>query len=120
MIRSPLQLQQRRVVSIEGTSGVELAERGDMRVVKAENLEQGIELLLSEQAEALIFDRPAIRHHIKLNPHLAVQLAPFTLAEETYGFVFKTGNPLRNPLNVSILRLQRLGDIKSIANKLLN
>ena len=119
-ISSPAQLQQRRVATIEGTSGVELAERGSMRVLKTENLTSGIELLLSEQAEALIFDRPAIRHHIKLNPHLAVQLAPFTLAEETYGFVFKTGNPLRNPLNVSILRLQRLGDIKSIANKLLN
>jgi polar amino acid transport system substrate-binding protein len=120
IIRSPAQLQQRRVATIEGTSGVELAERGSMRVLKTENLTSGIELLLSEQAEALIFDRPAIRHHIKLNPHLAVQLAPFTLAEETYGFVFKTGNPLRNPMNVSILRLQRLGEIKSIANKLLN
>ena len=120
MIRSPLQLQQRRVVSIEGTSGVELAERGGMRVVKAENLDHGIELLLSEQAEALIFDRPALRFHLKQNPQLSVQLAPFTLAEETYGFVFRTGNPLRNSLNVSILRLQRLGKIKSIADGLLN
>ena len=91
-----------------------------MRVLKTENLTRGIELVLSEQAEALIFDRPAIRHHIKQNPQLAVQLAPFTLAEETYGFVFKTGNPLRNPLNVSILRLQRSGKIKSIADGLLN
>ena len=61
-----------------------------------------------------------MRHHIKQNPHLPVQIALFTLAEETYGFVFKTGNPLRNSMNVSILRLQRLGEIKSIANKLLN
>jgi polar amino acid transport system substrate-binding protein len=119
-ISSPAQLQQRRVATIEGTSGVELAERGDMRVLKTENLTSGIELLLSEQAEALIFDRPDLRFHLKQNPELAVQLAPFTLAEETYGFVFKTGNSLRNPMNVSILRLQRLGNIKSIANKLLN
>lgn len=120
MINSPLQLQQRRVATIEGTSGVELAERGSMRVLKTKNLNHGIELLLSEQAEALIFDQPAMRHHIKQNPQLAVQLAPFTLAEESYGFVFKTGNPLRNALNVSILRLQRTGEIQSIANELLN
>ena len=120
MIRSPLQLQQRRVVTLEGTSGVELAERSGMRVVKAENLDQGIDLLLSDQAEALIFERPALRFHLKQNPQLAVQLAPFTLAEETYGFVFRSGNPLRNALNVSILRLQSSGKIKSIADGLLN
>ena len=45
-ISSPLQLQQRRVATIEGTSGVELAERGSMRVLKTENLTRGIELFL--------------------------------------------------------------------------
>ena len=91
-----------------------------MRVVKAENLDQGIDLLLSDQAEALIFELPALRFHLKQNPQLAVQLAPFTLAEENYGFVFRSGNPMRNSLNVSILRLQSSGKIKSIADGLLN
>ena len=53
-------------------------------------------------------------------PDLALRLAPFTLSEETYGFVIKPDSPLRTPMDVSILKLQRQGKVAAIANRLLD
>ncbi|MGB0286628.1 MAG: ion channel, partial [Synechococcus sp.] len=119
-ISAPAQLNGRRVAVVEGTSGMELAQRGDMRIVSATNLRSAVQLLVNQQADALIFDRPAIRYHLKNNPDLALRLAPFTLSEETYGFVIKPDSPLRTPMDVSILKLQRQGKVAAIANRLLD
>ena len=82
---------------VKGTSGMELAQRGDMRIVSATNLRSAVQLLVEQQADALIFDRPAIRYHLKNNPDLALRLAPFTLSEETYGFEINPDSPLARP-----------------------
>ena len=119
-ISTPEQLNGRRVAVVEGTSGMELAQRGDMRIVSATNLRSAVQLLVNQQADALIFDRPAIRYHLKNNPDLPLRLAPFTLSEETYGFVIKPDSPLRTPMDVSILKLQRQGKVATIANRLLD
>ncbi len=119
-ISVPAQLNGRRVAVVEGTSGIELAQRGDMRIVSAANLSSAVQLLVDQKADALIFDRPAIRYHLKNNPDLALRLASFTLSEETYGFVIKPDSPLRTPMDVSILKLQRQGKVAAIANRLLD
>ena len=119
-ITDPAQLSGQRGAVLEGTSGAELARQRNMRIVPAKTLTAAIDHVLMNRAEAVIFDRPAIRFHLKNNPELAVQLAPFTLAEQTYGFAFRTGDPLRTPLNISILKLQRSGAVEAISKRLLN
>ena len=119
-ITDPAQLSGQRAAVLEGTSGAELARQRNMRIVPAKTLTTAIDHVLMNRAEAVIFDRPAIRFHLKNNPELAVQLAPFTLAEQTYGFAFRTGDPLRTPLNISILKLQRSGVVEAISKRLLN
>jgi len=119
-ITDPAQLSGQRAAVLEGTSGAELARQRNMRIVPAKTLTAAIDHVLMDRAEAVIFDRPAIRFHLKNNPELAVQLAPFTLAEQTYGFAFRTGDPLRTPLNISILKLQRSGAVEAISKRLLD
>ena len=119
-ITDPAQLVGQRAAVLEGTSGAELASQRNMRIVPAKTLAAAIDHMLMNRAEAVIFDRPAIRYHLKNNPELAVQLAPFTLAEQTYGFAFRTGDPLRKPLNISILKLQRSGAVEAISKRLLD
>ena len=120
VIASPLQLKARRVAVVSGTSGMEVAEQGEMRLVPSADLKGAVQLLLEGQADALVFDEPAIRYYIKQNPQLALQVAPFNLGEETYGFALKANNPLRTPLNVSILRMQKMGELEAIDKKHLN
>ena len=120
IITNPLQLKTRRVAVVSGTSGMDMAEQDGMRLVPSADLKGAVRLLLEGQADALVFDEPAIRYYIKQNPQLALQLAPFNLGEETYGFALKANNPLRTPLDVSILRMQRTGKIEAIDEKHLN
>ena len=119
-VKDPGELALLRVAAVNGTSGMELAERRKLRIVAAESLDKGIEAVLNNTADALIFDRPALRYHLKLNPDLAVRVAPFTLAEETYGFVLRWDDRLRTPLDVSILKLQRQGLVEAMVNVLMN
>ena len=119
-INSPQQLNGRRVAVVEGTSGMDLAQREEMRIVPAPDLHSAVQLMLINQADALIFDRPAIRYYLKNNPDLALRLAPFSLSEETYGFAIQPGSPLRTPMDISILKLQRQGKVEAIANQLLD
>jgi len=119
-ISSAKDLSQRRVAVVQGTSGIRLAESGGMIKVSARDLNAAVTMVSNGQVDAMIFDRPAIRYYLRENPGLSVKLAPFTLAEETYGFAFKTGSPLNTPLDVSILKLQRNGDVERLTNQLLD
>jgi len=119
-IDSPKQLSSRRIAVVEGTDGMELAENREMRVVPAPNLDHAVQLVLDRKADALIFDRHSLRYHLKQHPNLAVRIAPFTLSDETYGFVLKPSSPLRTPMGVSILKLQQNGEAEAIADKFLD
>ena len=119
-IDSPQQLSGRRVAVVEGTDGMELAENREMRVVPAPSLDSAVQLVLDRKADALIFDRHSLRYHLKQNPDLAVRIAPFTLADETYGFVLAPNSQLRTRMGVSILKLQQSGVAEAIADKFLD
>ena len=95
-INDPRDLAPLRVAAVEGSSGMELAERRQFRIVATESLEQGVAAMLDQRADALVFVDSALRYQLKLNPGLALQMAPFALAEETYGFVLRWDN-LRTP-----------------------
>ena len=119
-IDSPQQLSGRRVAVVEGTDGMELAENREMRIVPAPSLDSAVQSVLDRKADALIFDRHSLRYHLKQNPDLAVRIAPFTLADETYGFVLTPNSELRTRLGVSILKLQQSGGAEAIADKFLD
>jgi polar amino acid transport system substrate-binding protein len=119
-IDSPQQLSGRRIAVVEGTDGMELAENREMRVVPAPSLDSAVQLVLDRKADALIFDRHSLRYHLKQNPDLAVRIAPFTLADETYGFVLAPNSKLRTRMGVSILKLQQSGEAEAITNNFLD
>jgi len=119
-INSPQQLSGRRVAVVEGTDGMHLADNREMRVVPAPSLESAVQLVLDRKADAFIFDRHSLRYHLKQNPNLAVRIAPFTLADETYGFALDPNSRLRTPMGVSILKLQQSGEAETIADMFLD
>ena len=118
-IRSAEALKEVRVGVVAGTSGEEIAKRGSMRTVPVASLVEAIALLEQGDVEAVVFDRPAIRYHLKKHPERKVRLAPFTLAEETYGFALPADSPLRTPLDVSVLKMQRASEIELITKRYL-
>ena len=118
-IHHPEDLKQRRVAVLEGSSGSEIAEDEGMLLVVAQTFDDAVQLVLNNDASAFIFDRPALRYYLKNPPDKPLKIAPFTLAEETYGFAFKTGSHLNTPMDVSILELQRTSAVETLTNSLL-
>ena len=70
--------------------------------------------------EGIIFDEAPLRHYLKENKESQLKLANFPLAIQTYGFVLPMGSPLRNPLNIELLGMERNGETERIENNLLN
>ena len=46
-------------------------------------------------------------------------MAPFSLANQTYGFVLPIDSPMRTPIDVVLLGMQRKGEVKQITDDLL-
>ena len=119
-ITKPKDLAGKRVAVVQGTDEIGLAGTFNMKQVLAKDLISAVGMLANGEADALIFDRPAIRYHLKNNPNLQLKLAPFTLSQESYGFVSKTGNKLNMPMNVSILKMQSNGVLEGLTKDVLN
>lgn len=85
-------------------------------MISVRTLPDAVQALVKRDVEAVIFDRPAIRYSLKFNPKSEVLLAGFNLAEETYGFVLQPNSPLRTPLEVCVLMMQRRNAVDKIVN----
>lgn len=113
-IQSAEGLRNRPVAVVKGTtsekwgrlSGASLSQQPTLQAAEAK-LEAG-------KVDAVIYDSPALRYYLSQNPQLDLKLAPFSLAQETYGFAMPTDSPLEMPLDVSLLRLLRAGQIEAI------
>ena len=82
----------------------------------SENLKQAIDLVEQKRAEGVIYDRPALRYFLAQNPKTDLQIAPFDLASQTYGFAVRSGSPLRRPINVTVMSMHQVGEIRNIVD----
>ena len=82
-------------------------------------MKAAIKLLQDGQVEGVIFDRPALRYWLMKNPESGLQLAPFDLAKQTYGFALRSDSPMRKKINFSLLQMHRSGKITRIVDSVL-
>lgn len=116
----PTQIADQRIAVVEGTTGEIWGETYDARVVRTPNLEQAIEKILDNQADGVIFDKPALEYYLSRNPEVALKIANVTFASENYGFALPPANPLMNDLNIAIIALKEEGKLKEIEQEIMN
>lgn len=80
-IQSAAALKGQRIDVVAGTSGEELAKRGQMRMISVRTLPDAVQEPVKRDVEVVIFDSPAFRYYLKSNPNSEVRLAGFSLAE---------------------------------------
>ena len=114
------QLQGAQMAVVRGTTSVSWGEVYGARLKQAGSLQAAIKLLQDGTVEGVIFDRPALRYWLMQNPESGLQLAPFDLAKQTYGFAVRSGSPLRKPINVILLQMHRSGAITRIVDSVLS
>ena len=115
-IANPTQLRGALIAVVRGTTSELWADRMGAKSIVANSLKEAIDLVQQQRAEGVIYDRPALRYYIAQNPKSEFQLAPFDLASQTYGFAVRSGSPLRKPINVTVMSMHRVGEIRDIVD----
>ena len=119
-IRSKADLRGKRIAVVEGTTSLRWGKLYEINPVLTKDLNEGIEKLKQGEVEGIIFDEAPLRHYLKENKNSKLKLANFPLAIQTYGFVLPMGSPLRNPINIELLAMERNGETERIENSLLD
>lgn len=112
------QLRGRRVAVVSGTTAERLATTHGASIVPVESLGEAIERVQSGRAAAAIADRPILRYWLSLHPESHLQLSTATYAPQAYGFaVARDASPLRDRLDVALLRLRSDGRVDTITSR---
>ena len=104
-----------RLAVISGTTGETWGKYYGARLVQTASLDEAVALVERGEIEGLIYDTPALRYHLQTNPNQNLRVADFPLATETYGFAFRKGNGLEQPIDVALLNLHQDGRITAIS-----
>lgn len=112
------ELRNRRVAVVSGTTGERLARKNGADVQAVETLSRAIEHVETGKAAAAVFDRPMLRYWLAQHPESQLQLSPASYAPQAYGFaVARDASPLRDRLDVALLRLRANGRIEAIDDR---
>ena len=119
-IRDKADLRGKKIAVIEGTTSLTWGKLYEINPVLTKDLNEGIKILRQGKVEGIIFDAAPLRHYLKQNKQSKLKLANFSLAIQTYGFVLPMGSPLRNPVNIELMGMERNGETQKIENNLLD
>ena len=119
-IRDKSDLRGKKIAVVEGTTSLRWGKLYEIDPTLTKNLNEAINMLNQGKVEGVIFDEAPLRHYLKENEQSKLKLANFPLAVQTYGFVLPMGSPLRNPLNIELLAMERNGETEKIESKLLD
>jgi polar amino acid transport system substrate-binding protein len=99
-------LRDHRVVTVAGTtSAIYLATNG-IGYRPVDHIDQAYELLLTGQADAVVYDAPVLRYFVNTEGAEVVQVVGQVFEPEKYGVALPANSPLRERINQAILRLQ--------------
>lgn len=119
-ISAPDDLQGTRMAVVTDSSAAVWATEYNARVIERPSLEDAVALVVAEQADGVVFDRPALEYYLSQNPDLDLQVADFSLSSENFGFVLPHDSPLTKPLDLTILHLKEEGVIQRLSDRWLS
>jgi ABC-type amino acid transport substrate-binding protein len=124
-IRSEKDLAGKYVAAVATDAPRQYVEKIGANVIPVKTLEEGIMLLRSRKADALVHDGPRLvylANKINKKEHKKVLVvAPFTFNPQNYGIVFPSESKLRESVDRVLLKLREANGLeKSFHEKLKN
>jgi polar amino acid transport system substrate-binding protein len=107
-------LAHRAVLAMPGTPGFAFAQRMRARVLETPSVDDGAARVAAGDAEAFVFDRPMLLHHLRLHPELDLVLARASYLPQGYGFALPLQTQHLHRLNVALLRSAESGRTQRI------
>jgi len=108
-INGPDDLHGKRVVSVRGSTSVEYLKQHHIDVMEFPKVEDALEALQHDQADAIVYDAPILLFYASHEGNGKVQPAGSIFRRESYGIVFPTGSRYRKPVNQELLNIKEDG-----------
>jgi len=116
-ITDHLDLRNRLVATVEGTTSVTALEKIGAVVVPAKSIDQAYQILLKEEVNAVVFDSPTILYYARNEGAGKVSVVGPLFDIQYYGFLFPQGSELREPVNRALLKLRTNGIYDKLHSK---
>lgn len=101
-----------------GTTSAKFAtEIQQKEVILFPDIEQAYEAVVKGSADAVIYDAPALLYYLTTAGQGKVKSVGPRYQRQSYGIAFPQGSPLREPVNISLLKLLESGRYDTISRK---
>jgi hypothetical protein len=95
------------VATVERTTGDAFARKSGLRAQAYPNVEEALKAVDKGKAQAIVYDLPLLKYHLRNHPEPEVEVLPRILVRESYAIALPPESPLRETLNRTLLQLLR-------------
>ena len=116
-ISSPADLPGKRVLSLAGSTSATFLEEHGVTPRVYETLEEAADALARGEADAMVYDAPALMYYAAHDGQGKVQLVGQVFRKENYGILFQDGSPLRKAVDGALLKMREDGTFDLLATR---
>ena len=116
-ISGPQDLVGKRVATVKDSTGARYLHRMGVKTLDLANIDEVIEALLEEKADAVVYDAPMLLYFAGHEGAGKVRMAGATFADQDYAIAFKDLSELRKTINSALLVLRENGDYDKLYQK---
>lgn len=114
-IESAEELRGRPVAVIGGTTAEGFANEHGARVMAVTDLEEAVDLLRSDRADAVVYDKPVLQYWLREHPDVELVLSIQEYEPQGYGFAVPLDDgALRREIDVALLEMEEGGRLDEI------
>jgi len=115
-ISGPGDLPGARVGTVAGTASTVYLDENHIRFRGYESIDDGLRAVADGDIEAFVYDKPIIQYKVNQSYKGRVAVLPVSFAPQQYGFGLPPGSPLREKINLALLKTIRNQEWKQVLN----
>ena len=104
-INGPKELRRTRVGTVPASSSAEYLTRESIKYDSIESAQDGLEALVTEEIDALVYDRPLLLYLISQDYQGSLEVLGFSFEAQNYGLAFPNDSPYLESVNQSLLNI---------------
>jgi polar amino acid transport system substrate-binding protein len=116
-ISGPEDLPGKRVASVKASTASEYLHQHNIEAMQYPKVEDAYQALQQNDADAVVYDAPVLLHYASHEGNGKVQVVGSIFRKENYGIAFPANDPLRKPVNETLLKLKENGIYDQIYKK---
>lgn len=117
-ISQPSQLRAHNVAVVEGTTGDQAVDEFGAIKVSRDTFQEAVSALVEDEAEAVVFDYPALRYYLRTHELEHLKLSETHFKEQDYGFAVQLDEKdFVHRLDVALLSLMESGKLQDLEKR---